>query len=84
MEPYVSPGSHLMKITYFTSGHGALRVGYPGHFYDLGLDVGARSVYLVVDGAMSAVTLSLTEGQGTVCINEVTVGYPVPDTSPSQ
>ena len=79
MGTYVTPGSRLMKITYFTSGHGALRVGYPGHTYDVGLDVGASSVYLLVEGAMSAVTLALLDGQGTVCVNEVTVGYPVPD-----
>jgi hypothetical protein len=78
---FVPRGTQVMKITYYTSGHGSLRLGTPGHVYDIGLDVGARSVFLVVEGGMSALNLSLTSGGGTICVNAISVGYPIPDTS---
>jgi len=84
MNFYVPADKRVMKVSYFTSGHGTLRIGYPGHQYDVGLDVGSRDLYLVVEGAISHVSVSLIEGEGTVCINAMSVGYPIPDTSSVQ
>jgi hypothetical protein len=81
---YVPADKRVMKVTYYTSGHGTLRIAYPGHRYDVGLDVGNRAVYLVVEGAMSHVSVALIEGEGTVCVNGLSVGYPIPDTSSVQ
>jgi hypothetical protein len=83
-ERFVPRGTQVMKITYYTSGHGSLRLGTPDHEYDIGLDIGARSVFLVVEGGMPALNLSLTSGDGTICVNAISVGYPIPDTSSVQ
>jgi hypothetical protein len=80
LPPPALPGRLVVRLRYFTgtSTAGTLQVG------DTRLPVrfgkGARFLYAVVDGPVYDV--ELTGGRGsTVCVNEVLVGTPVPNSS---
>jgi len=78
---FVTPGRKVIRLSYFTNGHGVLRLTTPSESYEVGLDVGARKVVLVVEGGFSWVHLSFSHSDGTVCVDSIAAGYPAPDTS---
>ena len=69
----------VVRLSYYTSvEQGTVEAEIAGETYRFDLLGRLNSVDLVVNGAFDEITLRLVEGDGTVCVSGLQVGYAVP------
>jgi len=70
----------VMRIGYYSARSGFLDISAGGHLFRVPVRQRLQRVDLVVRGSLESVDLSY-ESPGTVCVTDVTVGFPVPGSS---
>lgn len=77
--PKAGPGL-VMRIGYYSARGGFLDISAGGRFFRVPVRPRLQRVDLVVRGSLDSVDLSY-DSPGTVCVTDVTVGFPVPGSS---
>jgi hypothetical protein len=81
LDARIPAGTWVMQLEYYAGSDTAVGVTTSGDPQPVGLKAGQHTVFLVVPGGASYVEVESTQGDATVCITGVTVGFPVPGAS---